>query len=77
MKTNHQGNQRLLLIINLSVEAEKKIRTIKATVQRASGGRYPKIFMGMLAGNPSTQIYGLGGSFQSEESNSMVVEAME
>ena len=27
-ETNHQGNQRLLLVINASVEADKNIRTI-------------------------------------------------
>ena len=31
----------------------------------------------MLAGNPSTQMSGLFSSFQSEESNSIVAEAME
>ena len=33
--------------------------------------------MGTLAGNPSTQIYGLGSSFHYEESNYMIAEAME
>ena len=33
--------------------------------------------MGMLGGDPSTQMAGLGIIFQSEESNSMVAEAME
>ena len=33
--------------------------------------------MCVLGGNPSTQMYGLGSSFQSEEINSMVAEAME
>ena len=32
-KTNNQGNQRLLLVKNVAVESEKKIRTIKADVQ--------------------------------------------
>ena len=65
------------MVGNAAVEAEKKIRTIKAAVQSSSGGHNPKKFVGMLAENPSTQIAGLGSSFQSEESNSMVAEAME
>ena len=76
-KKNYQGNQRLLLVINLVGEAEKKIRTIKAAVRPASGSRHPKIFMGMVSGNPSTQMSILGSSFKSEESNYMVAEAME
>ena len=75
-ENNHQGKQRFLLVINAAVEEEKKIRIIKAAVKTASRNRHPKIFTGMIAGNPSTQIDGLGGSFQYEESNSMVSESM-
>ena len=32
-KNNHQGNQRLLLVINAGVEAENNTKTIKAEVQ--------------------------------------------
>ena len=76
-ENNHQGKQRLLLVINVAVESEKKTRTIKAAVQPATGSCHTKTFMGMLAENPSTQMSGLGSSFQSEENNSMVAEAME
>ena len=34
-KNGHQGNQKLLLVRNAAVEAEKKMRTIKAAVQPA------------------------------------------
>ena len=44
-ENNHQGNQRLLLVINAAMEAVKKTRTIKAAVQPASGSRHPKKFM--------------------------------
>ena len=76
-ENNHQGNQRLLLVRNASVESENKTRTIKAAVKPSTGIRHTKTFMGMLAEIPSTQISGLGSSFQSKESNSMVAEAME
>ena len=46
-------------------------------MQPERGSRYPETFVGMLAGKPSTQMSGLGSSFQSEESNSMVTETME
>ena len=49
---NHQGNQRLLLVKNEAVETEKKIITIKSSVQPVIGSRHPRIFMGMLGGNP-------------------------
>ena len=65
------------MVRNLAVETEKKIRTIKSAVQPAIGSRLPKTFMGMLAGNPSIQMAFLVSSFQYEESNSMVAEAME
>ena len=76
-ENNHQVNQRLRLVRNAEVNAEKKIRTIKAAVQPAGIIRHPKTFMGMLAGNPSTQMDGLGSRFQSEKINSMTAEAME
>ena len=62
------------MVRNAAVEVEKKTRTIKAAVKPASGIHHPKIFMGMLAGKPSTQMAGLGSI---EESNSMVAEAIE
>ena len=76
-ETNHQGNHRLLLVINETVKPEKKFRTTKAAVQPVSGSHYPKTFMGVLAENPSSKISVFGSIFQSEESNSMVAEAME
>ena len=75
-ENNHQGNQRVFKVRNAAVEAEKKIRTIKSAVQPASEICHPKTFMGMLAGNLSTKMSVLGSSFQSEVSNSMIVEAM-
>ena len=75
-ENNHQGNQRLLLVRNAAVEAEKKTRTIKVLLQQASRSRHTKTFMGMFGGNPSTKMAGLGISFQYEESNSMVAEEM-
>ena len=71
-ENNHQGNQRLLLVINMSVEAEKKTRTMKLAVQTVSGSLHPRTFMVMLGGNPSAQISILVCKFQSEERNSMV-----
>ena len=64
------------MVRNAAVKAEKKIRTIKAAVQPASSILHPKTFMGVLAGNPPTQMAGLGGSFQYEERKSMVAESM-
>ena len=46
---NHQGNQRLILVRNAAVEAEKNTRTTKVAVQPSSGSSHPKTFMGMLA----------------------------
>ena len=66
---NHQGNQRLPLVRNAAVEAEKKTRIIKAAVQPASGSRHPKKLTGMLAGNPSTQMSGLGRAFTTRKAN--------
>ena len=63
---NHQVNQRLLLVINAEMEAEKRTRKIKATVQPEIRIRHTKKFMGMLEGQPSTQMVGLGSSFKSE-----------
>ena len=61
---NHQGNQRNVLVRNAAVEAEKKTRTIKATVQPASGSNHSRTFTGTLGVNPSTQMAGLGSIFQ-------------
>ena len=74
-KNNHQVNQRLLLVRNATEEAENSTRTMAA--QPASGIHHPKKFMGMLGGNPSTQMSSFGSSFQYEERNSMVAESME
>ena len=65
------------MVKNASVEAEKKTRTIKEAVQRASGNRNPKTFMGIISGNHSKQIDGLGSTFQYDESNYIIAEAME
>ena len=72
-----QGNHRLLLVINTVVEEENKIGTIKATVQPASIGRYPSTSIGILVGNPSIQMYILGGRFQFGDKSSMMSEALD
>ena len=64
------------MVINAAVEAENKTRTIKAAVQPASGIQNPRTLMVMLGGNPSTKMAGLVSSFQYEERNSMLEEAM-
>ena len=65
------------MVRNAGVESEKKIRTIKAAVQPLSGSRHPKTVIIIIAGKPSTQMSGLGSSFQYEEINSMLAETME
>ena len=65
------------MVRNAAVEAEKNTRTIKAVVQPAIRSRHPSTFMGMIAGNPSTQMAGLGSSFQYKERKYIVAEAME
>ena len=65
------------MVINKAVEAEEKIITIEVDIQPLSRIRHPKKLMVMVAGNPSTQMAGLGSSFQYEERKSMVAEAME
>ena len=65
------------MVRNAAVEAEKEIKTIKLAVKAASGSRHPKTFRVIIGGNPSTQMAGLGSTFQYEEVNSMETEAME
>ena len=65
------------MVRNAAVEGLNNTITIKAAVQPESGSRHPKTFMGMLEGNPSTQISGLGSSFIYDKRNSMVSETME
>ena len=65
------------MLRNAAAEAEKKTKTIKAEVQPESGIHNPKTFMVMHSGNPSKQMSGSGSSFQYEERNSMVSDAME
>ena len=76
-ETNHQGNQRLLLVINSSVGSERKIRTTEAAVQPESRGRHTRTFMVMLGRNPSIQMSILGVILQSRENNYMMSEALE
>ena len=59
------------MVRNAAVEAEKKTKTIKVAVKPVGGSRNPRTLMGMIAGNPSTQMAGLGSSFKYEESNYM------
>ena len=75
-ETNHQGNQRLILVINAAVEAEKNIRTIKSAVQPA-GILHHRTLMSIPGGSPSIKTADLSSSFQSEDNNSMVAETME
>ena len=49
-KTIHQGNQRLILVRNAAVEAEKKTRTIKAVVQPVGGDLHHRTFMSISNG---------------------------
>ena len=76
-ETNHQGNQRLLLIRNAAVKAEQNIITIEDMVQPVSGIRHPRKFMGTFGKNPVIKMAGLGSSFQYEENNYMLAEALE
>ena len=62
--------------INMAVEVENKIRTIKVSVKPASGSRHPRTFVGILGGYPSIQISILGIIFQDEYNNYMVAEAL-
>ena len=48
VKTNYQGNQRLLLLGNAGVDMDKKIRVIKSEVPPEYGSRHPRTFMVML-----------------------------
>ena len=47
------------------------------SVKPASGIRHPRKFMGMLSGNLSLKMAGLGSSFQAGYNNYMVAEALE
>ena len=62
-KTNQQGKQRLILVINAAMEAEKKIRMIKAVVKPEIGSLHPRKFIDMICGNPSIQMAALGSRF--------------
>ena len=76
-ETNHQGNQRLLLVRNAEVEAENKVITIKSAVQPAGGCPHHRKFMGMPGGSPSIKMAGLSSRFQYEENNYTLAEKME
>ena len=76
-ETNHQGNQRLLLVINASVESENKTITTEVADQPASRGHHTRTFMVMLGGNPSIQMFILGVSFQAGDKNYMMSEDLE
>ena len=65
------------MVKNTAVESENKIITIKEAVQPARGSRYSRKFMGMIEGNPSTKMTGLGRRFQYEENKYMVTGALE
>ena len=65
------------MVRNAAVEPEKKTRTIKMGVEPDIGSRLIRTVMGMLEGNPSIKMAGLGGRFQFKEKNSMVAELLE
>ena len=64
--TNHQVNQKLILVINAAVEAENNIMEIKVPVQPASGTQHPRKLLVTLGVNPSIQMYDLVSSLQAE-----------
>ena len=64
---NHQGKQRLILVKNAAVEAEKNTRTIKVAVQPAIGSRHPRKLIGTIGRNPSTKMDGLCSRFRSRK----------
>ena len=63
-ETNHQGNQRLLLVRNAAVEAANKTRTIKSAVKPEITTLHPRSFVGMLGGSPSIKMTYLSSSFK-------------
>ena len=65
-ETNHQGNQRLILVRNSAVEAEKNIRTIKAAVKPAGGSLHHRTFISIPGGGLSIKTAGLSSTFQAE-----------
>ena len=74
---SHQINQRLLLVMNMLVGGEKNTKTTKSAVHPEGGSRNPRLFMGIIGRSSSTQMAGLGGSFQYGDSNFMVAESLE
>ena len=72
-ETNHKGNQRLLLIRNAAVVAEKNTRTIKSVVKKSGEILHHRKFMSMPGVSPSTKTAGLSSSFQSEKNSYTVV----
>ena len=62
----HQGNKSIPLVLNAAVEEERKIITIKVGVQPEIVSLHPSTFIGIIGGNPSTQMAGLGIIFQYE-----------
>ena len=76
-KTNHQVNPRLFLVINVDVETENKIRTIKAVMKPASRGLHPRTFICMLGEKTSIKMAILGGIFQAGKYNYMMLEPLE
>ena len=51
-ETNHQGNQRLILVRNAAAGAEKNIRAIKSAVQPAGRSLHHRKFMRIPGGIP-------------------------
>ena len=76
-ETNHQVNQRLILVRNTAVEAENKIRKIKAAVKPLGGILHHRTFMSMAGGTPTIKTAGLSSIFQDDMNNYMVAEMMD
>ena len=64
------------MVINAAAEAENKRRKIKAVVQPKNGNLRPRIFMGILGGNLSIQMYVLGSRFQDVDNKYMSEDAL-
>ena len=75
-ENNHHGTQRIILVKNLAVEAEKNTIIIKAAVQKSSRIRHPMIFMSMLVGNSPIKMPVLVSIFQSAGKIFMVEDTL-
>ena len=77
IETNHQINQRVVLVRNAAVEAEKKIRTIKGLLQPEGGNLHHRTFTSIPGVRTSIKTAGFSSIFEAAINNSMVAETME